>query len=35
MARMKWVPPAEVRRDLVKFGILYKNANYTDSYRND
>jgi hypothetical protein len=35
MACMERVTPAEVRRDLVKFGIIDKKGNYTAPYRND
>ena len=35
MACMKRVTPAEVRRDLVKFGIIDKKGNYMAPYRND
>ena len=35
MACMERVTPAEVRRDLVKFGITDKKGNYTAPYRNE
>ena len=35
MACMERVTPAEVRRDLVKFGIIDKKGNYTAPYRDD
>ncbi len=35
IAMIKRRTPAETRRDLVKFGIIDKNGNYTAPYRND
>ena len=35
IACMKRRTPAETRRDLVKFGIIDKQGNYTAPYRND
>jgi len=35
MAMMKRETPAKIRRDLVKFGILDKEGNYTASSRSD
>jgi hypothetical protein len=35
MECMKRVTPQEVRRDLVKFGIVDKKGNYTAPYRNE
>lgn len=35
VAMMKRRTPAEVRRDLVKSGIIDKKGNYTAPYRND
>ena len=35
VAMMKRRTPAEIRRDLVKFGIIDKKGNYTAPYRND
>ncbi len=35
MAMMERETPAKIRRDLVEFGIIDKNGNYTAPYRND